>query len=77
MSVGVIARQTAQILADSSEIDQDKSKAEQELFSKLDEMVVTPKNIDLIMEKIAKIVSSGINLSIHKGYTLEEMEVFL
>lgn len=77
VSVGVIARQTAQILADSSEIDQDKSKAEQELFSKLDEMVVTPKNIDLIMEKIAKIVSSGINLSIHKGYTLEEMEVFL
>lgn len=77
VSVGVIARQTAQILTENQTAEQGKTETEKELFSKLDEMVVTPKNIDLIMEKIAKIISSGINLSLHKGYSLEEMEVFL
>ncbi len=79
VSVGVIARQTAQILAESQKADVHKTEkaAQQEVFSKLDEMVVTPKNIDLVMEKIAKIISSGINLSVHRGYSLEELEVFL
>ncbi len=42
-----------------------------------DDMVVTPKEIDIIAEDCAKIIADGINLSLHKNMTLEEISGYM
>lgn len=37
-------------------------------------LMVTPKDIDLVIERAAKTVANGINLALHRGMTLEEIE---
>lgn len=39
-------------------------------------LVVTPKDIDAVIEKAAKTIANGINLALHKNLTLEEIESF-
>jgi len=40
-------------------------------------LVVTPKEIDSMIENISKIVANGINLALHPGITYEEMLSFI
>ena len=42
-----------------------------------DEMVVTPKNIDIAIERMAAVISSGLNLAMHKGFALSEINEYL
>lgn len=37
-------------------------------------LMVTPKDIDLVIEKTSAAVATGINLALHKGLTAEEIE---
>ena len=39
--------------------------------------MVTPKEIDLIAERISKILANGINFALHKELTAEEISVFV
>ena len=41
------------------------------------DMVVTPKEIDVISEDCAKIIADGINLALHKNMTLEEINAYM
>jgi spore protease len=41
------------------------------------EMVVTPKEIDVIVEDAARILGNGINLALHDSITLEEVMEFM
>ena len=43
----------------------------------LGRLVLTPKNIDLIVEKAAKTVANGINLALHKNMTFEFIESYV
>lgn len=40
-------------------------------------MMVTPKDIDSVIEKAAKTVANGINLALHKDLTLSEIESYI
>lgn len=39
-------------------------------------LIVTPSDIDLVIEKAAKTVANGINMAVHKNLTIEEIESF-
>lgn len=44
---------------------------------KMDDMVVTPKEIDIVAADSAKIIADGINLALHKGLSLEEISAYM
>ena len=39
--------------------------------------IVTPKDIDSLIEKAAEIIAGGINLALHKNITLKDAEAFV
>ena len=42
-----------------------------------EEMVVTPKNIDIAIERMAAVISNGMNLATHKGFEINEINEYL
>lgn len=40
-------------------------------------MIVTPKDIDLVIERCAKTVANGINLALHKNLTFNDIESYV
>lgn len=40
-------------------------------------LMVTPKDIDQIAERVSKVLSGGINLALHNGLTLEEVSEYV
>ena len=40
-------------------------------------MVVTPKNIDIAIERMASVISSGINIATHEGFEIDEISEYL
>ena len=40
-------------------------------------LMVTPKDIDSVIDKTAKTIANGINLALHKNLTFEEIESFV
>lgn len=71
------------MLKNSNETSNFKSNAdyhqaiEQALSKDIGNLVVTPKDIDAIIKKIAKTVANGINLALHKDLTLEEIASYV
>ena len=47
------------------------------LSPKLGDLVVTPKEIDLMVESLSKIIANGINIGIQPNMTMEEINKFL
>jgi spore protease len=50
---------------------------DQVIAKKLGDLVVTPKEIDTIVDDVARVVSTGLNLLIHDGVTIDEINRFL
>lgn len=48
-----------------------------EVYSQMGTMVLTPKNIDLIIEKASKTVANGINMALHEDITFEYIESYV
>ena len=47
-------------------------------FSKnISELIVTPKEIDLVTERAAKTVATSINMALHEGMTFEDIQGFM
>ena len=46
------------------------------IYPELSELFVTPKEMDEVMEYLASIVSNGINLAVHKGMTLKDINKY-
>ncbi len=40
-------------------------------------LIVTPKEIDEIIEKIAKVIANGLNIALHQGITLDDVDRYL
>ena len=40
-------------------------------------MIVTPKDIDTQVHDLAKVIGYGINLALHTGLTIGDVELFL
>ena len=41
-----------------------------------EDFVVTPKEIDYAVDKISKIIANGINIAIHRGIGLEDVDKY-
>lgn len=55
----------------------DEGAVSEKLGTHAGELVVTPKNIDLIIDRAAKTVANGINLAAHPDLTIEEIESYI
>lgn len=40
-------------------------------------LIVTPKEIDEVVEKIAKVIANGLNISLHQGISLEDVNRYV
>ena len=40
-------------------------------------MMVTPRDIDLVIERCAKTVANGINMALHKNLSFDDIESFV
>ena len=40
-------------------------------------MIVTPKNIDIAIERISDVVASAVNMAIHQGFKMQEINEYL
>ncbi len=38
--------------------------------------IVTPKDVDLLLDRVSKVVANGINLALHKNITFEDIEAY-
>lgn len=69
------------VLQKSSEqylTEEQKSKLVETILSPYDENVmVTPKEIDVLIDDVSKIIANGINLSLHRSMTLDEINLYL
>jgi hypothetical protein len=48
-----------------------------EIPDELAPLMVTTKDIDLVIERMSKTVANGINMALHKDWSLREIESFL
>jgi spore protease len=57
----------------------EKSSLIREVLSSksLGEMIVTPKDIDLIINSLAKIISNGINMAVQPNMDMEDINKFM
>ena len=54
-----------------------RDAAEKAATQKMQDMVVTPKEIDVIAEDSAKILADGINLALHRDICLDEIAEYM
>lgn len=40
-------------------------------------LIVTPKEIDDVVDKVAKVIANGLNIALHKGITLDDVNRYL
>ncbi len=58
--------------------DWEKNRLIKEALTKnIKKLMVTPKDIDSVIEKTSKTVANGINLALHKNLTFEDIESFV
>lgn len=67
------------VIGSISHMDEDERYAtiKKSLSDELLSFIVTPKNIDSLIDKASTIVAGGINLALHNNITLEDAEAFL
>lgn len=54
-----------------------KDLPELENNDKIANMIVTPKNIDIAIERISDVVASAVNMAIHQGFKMQEINEYL
>lgn len=52
-------------------------EVQKKVYDGMGALVLTPKNIDLIIEKASKTVANGINMALHKNMTFEYIESYV
>lgn len=60
-----------------TDTEQRRSLIEKSLSADIGNLVVTPNNIDEVIEKISKTVANGINLALHKDLTLAQIASYV
>ena len=57
--------------------DEDKYELiKQSLSDNIGDFIVTPKEIDRVIEDISSIIANGINISVHQGITLDDIDKY-
>ena len=62
-----------------AQINEDEQLAliKEALHMSNDNFIVTPKDVDLMIEKTAKIVANGINFALHEDISLKDIEMYV
>ena len=55
----------------------DRSKIYNAVSKSVGNMMVTPKDIDSVIERAAKTIANGINLALHKNLSLKDIESYI
>lgn len=63
------------VLSQSGETTDEETK--KRVYEGMGALVLTPKNIDLIIEKASKTVANGINMALHRDMTFEYIESYV
>jgi spore protease len=74
---GTIARDVIELIDGTSAGDKAEKMIQQVVSEHLGDLIVTPKEIDAIVEDVARLLSLGLNLMIHKGVTVDEIDRFM
>ncbi len=74
---GTIARDVIELLDGTTAGDQAEGMIRKVVSEHLGDLIVTPKEIDAIVDDVARLVALGINLSIHDGVTVDEIDRFM
>lgn len=74
---GTIARDVIETLGGIQESQQIDDAVEQVLHGTDMELMVTPKEVDQLVEDASRIVATGINLMVHRGVTIDEIARFM
>ncbi|MBR5157632.1 MAG: GPR endopeptidase [Clostridia bacterium] len=64
------------MLSDINE-DEQLSLIKEALYMSNNNFIVTPKDVDMMIEKAAKIVANGINFALHENISLEDIEMYV
>ena len=82
-----IGRDTLKLLADSNiqmggsagfmDEGQLDGLLRQVLSQNMGDLVVTPKDVDIMIDNVSGIIADGINLAIHDNISLDEIRTFL
>ncbi|HHV97809.1 MAG TPA: GPR endopeptidase, partial [Clostridiaceae bacterium] len=40
-------------------------------------LIVTPKETDEVVDRIAKVIANGLNISLHQGITLDDVDRYI
>ena len=74
---GTIARDVIELLDGVTAGDQAEVMIRKVVSEHLGDLIVTPKEIDAIVDDVARLVALGINLSVHNGVTVDEIDRFM
>ncbi|MDD4797432.1 MAG: GPR endopeptidase, partial [Eubacteriales bacterium] len=74
---GTIARDVIENLGGMRDTQRIDDAIEQVLHGTDTEMMVTPKDVDQLVEDTARMVATGINLMVHRGVTIDEIARFM
>ena len=74
---GTIARDVIELIDGAAAGDKAENMIRQVVSEHLGDLIVTPKDIDAIVDDVARMLSLGLNLMIHKGVTVDEIDRFM
>lgn len=74
---GTIARDVIELIDGTSAGDKAEKMIQQVVSEHLGDLIVTPKEIDAIVEDVARMLSLGLNLVLHRGVTVDEIDRFM
>ena len=74
-----LAAETRQKAGDLEEMEPEERRAalREALPESLTGFMVTPKEIDLLVERVSKVVANGINFALHKDISFADIEAYL
>lgn len=78
VDAATIALESMELGGGSDYDDAVKERMLKQMISKdIAELMVTPKDIDLVIEKASKTVANGINLALHRNLTFDDIESYV
>ena len=61
----------------SMDKDEQYALVKEVLSPHLADFMVTPKEVDLLIDRVSRVVANGINLALHDNLTFEDIEAFV
>lgn len=74
---GTIARDVIELLDGTMAGGKAENMIHQVVSEHLGDLIVTPKEIDSLVDDVSRMLSLGLNLLIHKGVTVDEVDRFM